>query len=613
MAAKVNGLVQLLKLSGAPPSHNGSRIALLLPALTIYKNLTIYPSKPQNVPSTEGDSAAKTAIKGPSRKGRQAAGRFLKLLAGNTEDAQIQQALQLLKNSPEKISSAQAALLISKIGDPLMVYDFYRFLKAQIGFEPREVLYAALIDTQVRSINPKPYKIKFYFDEMRKRDLKFKAKEYSMFFSSFLPVDIELADICYNLMKLTGTREVENYNFVINACLNQGFYDKAISLLDQMRAERISFSSETYYNILRIYKNMGNAKEAMKIFIEMENNRILPTEDAYNLLLSVVASARQVKVASAIFKEMMFLGFKADDRSSGDLTRAYLKENMVNEVDSMVRDGSLTNPDDFSQLIKAFTDRNLPLRAIEILGLMQESRVKIGDVDYARVIHASVKAGLIEEAIKVYNTVKRLDRVTDESIDLAMLCVFCKAEMQNSAENLFKEMVSKGSLKREEAYLYMMTLYGNLGRLEDVMRIFQSMKQNGCNVSVDAYSVLIDVMGKAGRLNRARDLLLEMRMSQLQPNNAIYSTLISASMSVGLLDRALSYIDEFKDSGLQPDGVTAGTIAIVLVRAHKYADLEIFVNELVRWGVKFPKDKGIFLMDLCSDTSVSDKIVQLIE
>lgn len=613
MAAKTKGIMQLLKLSMAPSSDNGNRIALLLPASTIYRNLTINPSKSQNVHSTEVDSAPKAAIKGPSRKGRQAAGRFLKLLADSTEDTQIQQTLQLLKNSPEKISSAQAALLISKIGDPLMVYDFYRYLKAQNGFEPREVLYAALIDTQVRSLNPKPYKIRFYFEEMRKRDLNFAAKDYSMLFSSFLPLDMELADICYHLMKLTGTQEVENYNFIIKACLNQGFYDKAISVLDKMRAEKISFSSETYYSILRFYKNTGNAKEAMKLFIEMENNGILPSEDAYNLLLSVVASAGQVKVASAIFKEMRFLGFKADEGSSGDLTRAYLKENMVNEVDSMVRDGSLANPDDFSQLIKAFIDRNLPLRAIEVLGLMQESVLKIGDVDYARVIHASVKAGLIEEAIEVYNTVKDLGRVTDESIDLSMLCVFSKAEMQNSAEKLYKEIVSKVSLKCEEAYLYMMTLYGNLGRLEDVMRIFQSMKENGCSISVDAYCVLIDVMGKAGRLNRARDILLEMRMSQIQPNNAIYSTLISASMSVGLLDRALSYIDEFKDSGLQPDGVTAGTIAIVLVRAHKYSDLEILVNDLVRWGIKFPKDKGIFLIDLCPDAVVSDKIVQLIE
>lgn len=613
MTAKINGLKHLLKLSMAPSSNNGSRIALLPPALTIYQNLKIYPSKPQHAPYTEGDGAPKAAIKGRSRKGRQAAGRFLKLLAGSTEDAQIQQALQLLKSSPEKISSAQAALLISKIGDPLMVYDFYRFLKAQIGFEPREVLYAALIATQVRSLNPKPYKIRFYFEEMRKRDLKFAAKDYSMLFSSFLPLDMELAELCYNLMKLTGTREVENYNFIIKACLNQGFYDKAISVLDEMRADKISFNSETYYSILRFYRNTENAKKAMKIFIEMENNGVLPSEDAYNLLLSVVASAEQVKVASAIFEEMRFLGFKADERSSGDLTRAYLKENMVNEVDSMVRDGSLTSPDDFSHLIKAFIDRNLPLRAIEVLGLMQESGVKIGDLDYARVIHASVKAGLIEEAIEVYSTVKGLDRVTDESIDLSMLCVFCKLEMQNSAEKLYKEMVSKGSLKREEAYLYMMSLYGSLGRLEDVMRIFQSMKQNGCSISVDAYSVLIDVMGKAGRLNRARDLLLEMEMSQIQPNNAIYSTLISASMSVGQLDRALSYIDEFRDSGLKPDGVTAGTIAIVLVRAHKYSELEILVNDLVRRGVKFPKDKGIFLMDLCLDTVVSDKLVQLIE
>ena len=101
-----------------------------------------------------------------------------------------------------------------------MVYDFYRFLKVQSGFEPREVLYAALIDTQVRSINPKPYKLRFYFGEMRKRNLKFAAKDYSMLFSSFLPLDMELADICYNLMKLTGTREVDNYNFIIKECLN---------------------------------------------------------------------------------------------------------------------------------------------------------------------------------------------------------------------------------------------------------------------------------------------------------------------------------------------------------------------------------------------------------
>ena len=101
-----------------------------------------------------------------------------------------------------------------------------------------------------------------------------------------------------------------------------------------MRAENICFNSETYYSILRCYQNTGNAKEAMKIFIEMENNGILPSEDAYNLLLSTVASSGQVKVASSIFEEMRFLGFKTDEETSGDLTRAYLKENMVNEVDS---------------------------------------------------------------------------------------------------------------------------------------------------------------------------------------------------------------------------------------------------------------------------------------
>eukprot|EP01018_Ginkgo_biloba_P039747 Gb_17752 [translate_table: standard] len=610
MARKINGLLRLIKLSALMEKPSSNEIPVLLPTLTNFRNLNSFsrllPPQTTNVPSTEEVHDLQVKRK-PSRKGRQASRRFLQLLT-NVDEDRVQEALQILRTAPEKLSSTQAALLITKIEDPLMVFDFYRFLKVQPGFEPQEGLYAALIETQVKSINPKSFKIRFYLDEMEKRKLKFTQKDYGGLIVSLLPSHLDLAEHCFNLMQLSGTPTVESYNSVVSAFVNHGFYDKALSILEEMSADEICFNLETYCNILTVHKNTGKAREALKTFIEMEDKLILPSEVAYNLLLSTLASAGQVKVASAVLEEMRFLGFKPDEASSGFLTRAYLRENMVNEVDCVLKDGTLKDPDDFSHLINAFTEKKMPSRAVELLLSMQESGMDVGDFICSRVIHACGKGGLVEEAKKIYNYVKGLNRLIDESIYMSMLCVFSREKMQNSAEKVFEEMLEKGYSRRGEAYLYMMSMYGKLGRLEDVLRIFKSMRQSGCSVNVHAYAVLIDIMGKAGKLNEARNFLLEMRMSRIQPNNAIYSTLISAYMSVGLLDRALSYINEFKSSGLKPDGITAGTIATVFARAGMYSELEPLINELARKGIKLPRDKGIILRDLCADTDVSDKI-----
>ncbi|GLJ42855.1 hypothetical protein SUGI_0888390 [Cryptomeria japonica] len=547
----------------------------------------------------------------PPRKARQACRRFLKLLS-NSDDTHFQKTLILLRESPEKISSSQASLLINKIGDPLMAYDFYRFMKAQPGFEPRGVLYGALIDTQVKSKNPKPYKIRFYLDEMRKRNLKFSEREYGILFNTFLGIDLELADVCFELMKATGTTlAVESYNFVIGACLSHGLYDKALLIVEEMRIENVSFNEETYCNILRVCKHFGNANEAVRIFREMKGNSINLSLETYNLLLIVVVSAGETKVATAIVEEMRVLGFKPDKGFLENSAKAYLKSNMLDEVDNLLKDESLKDRNGISDLIKIFAGKKILLQEFEALQLMEKSGLDASNLDLSKVIYACARIGMVGEAIKVYDYVKASNRIIDKSIYLAMLCVFCKAEMQHSAEKFFEEMSDHGFVN-EGAYLYMMTLYGNLGRLEDVMKTFQSMKENRCNINVDAYSVLIDIMGKAGRMNQARKFLLEMRKSQIQPNNVIYSTLIRSYLSIGRLDCSLMYIEEFRCSGLIPDAITAGTVATVLAQAGKYGQLETLMDDLIRKGIKFPKDKGIFLMDLCTDAVLSDKISRLI-
>ncbi|KAI0518702.1 hypothetical protein KFK09_006138 [Dendrobium nobile] len=150
----------------------------------------------QNVPpfSSSFSSYSSSSKHPPSRRGRQAVRRLLKLLPlpENSPNPQLSDAIITLRTSPESLTSVAIAALISAVGDPLLSFNFYRFLRcsastASIPFSPDAAVYSSLLGTQLLSRSPHLPRIRFYLSEAKRLGVSFSPAALCSLISPLLP------------------------------------------------------------------------------------------------------------------------------------------------------------------------------------------------------------------------------------------------------------------------------------------------------------------------------------------------------------------------------------------------------------------------------------------
>uniref|UniRef100_A0A2P2PLF6 Pentatricopeptide repeat-containing protein At4g21065-like n=1 Tax=Rhizophora mucronata TaxID=61149 RepID=A0A2P2PLF6_RHIMU len=148
-----------------------------------------------------------------------------------------------------------------------------------------------------------------------------------------------------------------------------------------------------------------------------------------------------------------------------------------------------------------------------------ESIVKVNN----SLIHMYAKCGALEEALKIFNTVKKKDIVTWNNTILGLAA----NGRANEALQLFSQLLQHPLVKPDSAtFLAVLCACSHGGMVDRGRRIFDSMiKDHHIQPTIKHYGCMADILGRAGFLDEAYQLLSNMPMEH---NAVVWRTLLAA-------------------------------------------------------------------------------------
>ncbi|XVE79227.1 hypothetical protein DITRI_Ditri14bG0040900 [Diplodiscus trichospermus] len=298
--------------------------------------------------------------------------------------------------------------------------------------------------------------------------------------------------------------------------------------LIQARGLKLGFWSKGLLGnaILDLYAKCGDVDSAAKAFIGLEKRDVL----AWNSIISMY------------------------------LKRGLLEE-VVLSIGSMLNSGILPNEFTFATLLSACA--------------------RLKDVEFGRLVHCYVvKMGLEASSfcegalIDMYskcNYVTDARRVFDGSMDLdtvswtSMIAGYIQDGLLEEALKVFETMQKVGHVPDQVAFVTIINAFVSLGRLDDACALFSQMP----NPNVVAWNVMISGHAKRGKEVEAIEFFQNMRASGVKPTRSTLGSVLSAIACLAALDFGLLVHAEAVKQGLNSNVYVGSSLISMYAKCEK--------------------------------------------
>ncbi|PQP97495.1 putative helicase CHR10 isoform X1 [Prunus yedoensis var. nudiflora] len=222
--------------------------------------------------------------------------------------------------------------------------------------------------------------------------------------------------------------------------------------------------------------------------------------------------------------------------------------------------------------------------------------VKLEDRFFNSLIRNYGRAGLFQESIKLFTTMKSLGVSPSVVSFNSLLSILLKKGRTNMAKNVYDEMLSMYGVT-PDTYTFNILIRGFCmnSMVDEGYRFFKDMSGFRCDPDVITYNTLVDGLCRAGKVEIAHNVVKGMskRSGDLTPNVVTYTTLIRGYCAKQEIDKALCILEEMTTRGLKPNGFTYNTLIKGLCEAQKLDKIkEILEGTMI--GGEFTPDTCTF-------------------
>ncbi|CAN6479479.1 unnamed protein product [Victoria cruziana] len=368
-------------------------------------------------------------------------------------------------------------------------------------------------------------------------------------------------------------KDVASWNTVMSCYYQDGQYQKAVDLFDQMRPAGFMPDSVTYTtffsscarlsalekgitvheslsrsgyemdvfvnsSLVEMYARCGSLAMAWKIFESIPNK----TSVTWNSMLSGYAisgdfissirlflsmSAGGVKPTSTTLCILLSLCSKLGKLQFGKFIHGYVIRNKV-------------ETDIFTDT--ALLDLYLRCGALHYAEHVFGITTKMNCVSWNVMISGLVSRGCYDEALKIFHDMRN-SCVKPDAITFASILPACA---QSSTLQLGKEMhqfIVDNRLENEEVVAAaLVDMYAKCGAVDDARNIFDRMLKR----DIVSWTTMITAYGSHGNASEAIYLFQQMEKSDTKPDGVAFLALLSACSHGGLVDEGHHYFDQMR-------------------------------------------------------------------
>ncbi|XP_025015354.1 pentatricopeptide repeat-containing protein At1g02060, chloroplastic [Ricinus communis] len=241
--------------------------------------------------------------------------------------------------------------------------------------------------------------------------------------------------------------------------------------------------------------------------------------------------------------------------------------------------------------------RNLNVARNFLFSIKRRSNgtVKLEDRFFNSLIRSYGKAGLFQESVQVFNSMKSVGVSPSVVTFNSLLLILLKRGRTNMAQSVFDEMLSTYGVT-PDTYTFNILIRGfcKNSMVDEGFRFFKEMSRFKCDPDLVTYNTLVDGLCRAGKVNIAHNVVNGMvkKSTNLNPDVVTYTTLVRGYCMKHEIDEALVVFEEMVSKGLKPNEITYNTLIKGLCEVQKIDKIkQIFEGALGGGG---------FIPDTCT-------------
>lgn len=242
-------------------------------------------------------------------------------------------------------------------------------------------------------------------------------------------------------------------------------------------------------------------------------------------------------------------------------------------------------------------ERNLNAARNLLLSIEKRSNgsVKLEDKFFNSLLRSYGKAGLFQESIKVFETMKSIGVSPSVVSFNNLLSILLKRGRTNMAKNVFDEMLSTYGVT-PDVYTFNILIRGFCmnSMVDEGFGFFKEMERLKCDPDVITYNTIVDGLCRVGKVGIAHNVVKGMskKSLDLNPDVVTYTTLVRGYCMKQYIDEALVVFQEIISRGLKPNRITYNTLIKGLSEVHRYDKIKEILEGM--------GDDGGFVPDTCT-------------
>merc|ERR1719359_1426807 len=394
--------------------------------------------------------------------------------------------------------------------------------------------------------------------------------------------DLNAAEEWMARMKDAGMADVVSFNTLIKAHLQNGNFDKARCLMEEMKKEGLQPNRVTFNELINAMVAKGGdgrRKQMWDIVEEMTVADVKPNQVTISILLKNLnsySSEADIMKTMALIKTMEE---PMDEVLLSSVVEACVRIGKPDLLESQLRQLQGSNPiaingsHTYGSLIKAYG------YAKDIGGIwrcwkeMRSRHIKPSSITLGCMVEAVVGNGDTEGAYDLIHQMQDDDQcrtALNSVIYCSVLKGFTREKKMDRVWSVYEEMNKRKIELSIVTYNTLIDACARCAHMEHIPDILEDMKTHRIKPNVITYSTMLKGHCQNGDIQTAFLILEQMKNdAKLRPDEIMYNSLLDGCAQNNLVEEGLRLLQEMQIEGVQPSNFTLSILVKLMNRARK--------------------------------------------
>jgi len=390
-----------------------------------------------------------------------------------------------------------------------------------------------------------------------------------------------------------GFVDVVSFNTLIKAHLQNENFDKARSLMEEMKGRGLQPNRVTFNELVNGLVTRGSPAQRAGIWpiiTEMKEAGVTPNQVTCSILLKSLSSRSSEEDILQTMDLITAMEEPMDEVLLSSVVEACVrigKPELLSSKLKQLQGGqniTVSGSHTFGSLIKAYG------HARDIDGVwrcwkeMRSRHIRPTSITLGCMVEAVVSNGDPEGAYELVHEIQQDEHcreVLNSVIYCSVLKGFTREKKLQRVWAVYEEMLSMNVDLSIVTYNTLIDACARCSQMEKVPEIVQDMKSKNIQPNLITYSTMLKGHCQAGDLQTGFTILEQMRReTRLKPDEIMYNSLIDGCAQNGLVDEGLKLLESMQGEGVQPSNFTLSLLVKLMSRARKLDSAFSLVAEL---------------------------------